>query len=107
MDFKTNKELFDYVFKKGGGVYSPFLSLKFFNSTVSKKNKFFFVISSKISKKATVRNLFKRRGRNIIAKNIKGGVSGIFFAKKGISELTFSQLETEMISLLKRAKVLG
>jgi len=65
--------------------------------------KFSFVVSKKVAAKAVERNRIKRRGYEAINELLKKGFnkkSGVFFAKKGISKLTFKELKEEIKSLL-------
>lgn len=72
-------------------------------------SQFAFVVSKKVSKKAYERNLLKRRGYSIIRKvrgDIPSGFGCLFFAKPSARELPFSEMEKEILSLLKCAKIL-
>jgi ribonuclease P protein component len=71
---------------------------------------FAFVVSKKVSKKAVIRNLLKRRGRKVI-QDIKGrtkeGFSYIFFFQKGASDIDLKSIKEEMLSLLKQSQSLS
>lgn len=110
MQSKINREIFDNLLKKGKNTHSPLLSLRYMpildNQPLSS---FSFVISGKIAKKATERNLFKRRGRHIIRKlknKINNGFVGAFFAKSGSTKVSFSEIEKEIESLLAKSGIL-
>ena len=73
------------------------------------EKRFAIVISKNTIKKATDRNLLRRRCYSIIQKNltrIKNGVLGIFLAKKGVEKLKFIEMEKEIVGLLKKANIL-
>lgn len=102
------KEEIEEIIKKGRSIYSPFVSIRYLIDS-NKNSRFSFVISSKVSKSAVSRNLFKRRCRAIIQKNldkIKDGGSFIFFAKNGVLERSYRELESDVIGLLERSKML-
>jgi len=74
------------------------------------KKRFAIVISKNTIKKATDRNLLRRRCYSIIRKNltrIKNGVFGIFLAKKGEDKLNFVEIEKEINTLLKKANIIN
>lgn len=103
---KVSTELFPLVIKRGKTISSDHFSFKFSPLFGITESKFSFVVSGKISKKATERNLLKRRGYNVIKKNSALKiipVAGVFFAKKGSTALSFPTLEQEINNLLLKA----
>lgn len=103
----TKKEVEETI-KKGKSLQSPLLSFKYLIN-LKGDSRFAFVISSKISKSAVSRNLFKRRCRAIIKKNldkIKDKGNFIFFAKKGILDRSYRELEGDLVGLLEKSKML-
>ncbi|HRY62754.1 MAG TPA: ribonuclease P protein component [Candidatus Paceibacterota bacterium] len=109
MEKKVTRSDFDMILKKGKNIYSPLLSFKYIFLDNSVSSRFSFVISGKVAKRAVDRNLFKRRGRHIVRKvkdDIQKGFIGAFFAKKGVINVSFIEMEKEVNSLLKRAGVL-
>lgn len=67
---------------------------------------FAFVVSGKVSKKATERNKLKRRARNITAKllkDIKQNVCAAVFFKKEIIGKKFEEIRDELSALYKKA----
>jgi len=105
---KVGTELFPLVLKSGKTVSSEHLSFKFVPILGTQENKFSFVVSGKVSKKATERNLLKRRGYAVIKKNNtlkKIPIAGVFFAKSGATKLSYSALEQEINSLLIKARI--
>lgn len=106
-DRRIPREFFEEVIKQGKNIHSESVYLKYVKKN-NNKSLFSFVISSKISKKATERNLFKRRCRHIIKKTedkVLNGFICAFFAKKGVTKITFSQLEKEILALINKAGV--
>ncbi|MFZ5364661.1 MAG: ribonuclease P protein component [Patescibacteria group bacterium] len=76
------------------------------NSDISR---FAFVISTKVDKRATKRNLIKRRLREIIRlrlKKIKPGFDLLFIAQKGIVDKDYQDLDRQVEYLLKRMRML-
>lgn len=113
---KVSRILFPVIIKESKSIYSPLITLRFFqrksNSVLGKKtdkeSKFSFVVSRKIIKDAVKRNRLKRRGYNIITKNkenIRDLFNCIFFFKKGAEKISFKELEKQVIFLLEKAGV--
>ena len=88
--------------KRFGGVYATILITKDAEKTFS------FVVPAKMIKRATTRNLLKRRARGIIKKYINKIKNNkyVFIFKNKSDKLTFEKLEEEIISLLKQTKSL-
>lgn len=107
---KVDKKLFDEVFKNGRNYHSDFLFLKM--SALEKqsdKSRFAVVIPKKISKKATERNLIKRKIFASLRENkgkIKTGFAVIIFVKKGIENLEYAEIKEEIYKILKIARLL-
>ncbi len=108
----TKKTDFDKFFgsefkkAKGYSASSNHLILKSLKNDLD-ISRFAFVISTKIDKRATKRNLVKRRLREIFRLNLnkfKQGYDILIITKKGIVDLSFNDLEKEVDSLLKKIK---
>ena len=88
----------DNVFKKGKTITGNFIFLRIVKNDLD-INRFAFVISTKISKKAVVRNKIKRQLREIIKKDIlktKQGFDFILIAKSQIINQDFKGIEKEI-----------
>lgn len=71
-----------------------------------KFSRFGFVISTKIAKKANVRNLLKRRLRALVQDNIKSlpaGFDMVISARAGAPTLTYDMLREQLGYLFQRA----
>lgn len=102
------KKDFDKVFKEGKGFKEDFLFLKFVKSNL-KQNRFGFIISQKVSKKATVRNRIRRRLKGLIKgklSKINKGIDVVLIAKPGLETKDFWEIEDILTKLLKKAKIL-
>jgi len=93
----------------GRPTFGRFLGLKTLPNRLE-KSRYCFVISTKISKKATKRNLLKRRLREITRLSLLrlvGGYDVVVLTKpnSGILEKTYSELETELSGLLKKGRL--
>lgn len=103
---KINTQLFKEVLNKGKIYNFPYFSIKVSNLLVDDpQSKFTCVISKKVIKKAVQRNLFKRRFFSIVQKKYKelsGNRAVIFFLKKGGEQLSFDDLEKEILSIFKK-----
>ena len=100
----TKKKDFEAVFKKGKSVKNSFLIFKILNNNL-KENRFGFIVSKKISNKATIRNKIKRRLRAIIAKEL-GGIKNykdiIIIALPGIEKKEFSEIQSVITNFFKK-----
>ncbi len=104
-----NKKDFERVFKQGKGFKDAFLFLKIRKNNL-KESRFGFIVSSKISKKAVLRNKVKRRLREIAKERlpeIKSGIDGVLIAQKSIEEKDFSEIREVANELFKKAKILN
>ncbi len=103
---KKNRH-FNYIYKKGERVFGKHINLCFLK-TKFQPFKVGFSVSNKIGK-STVRNKVKRRMREIVRLNfnkIKWTHNLIFVAKEGIEKLTYKEIESEILFLLKRADLI-
>lgn len=100
---------FDQVFKKGKSIGGDFLFLKVFNRDENKESRFGFVVSTKVDKKATVRNKVKRRLREIVRSNlaqIKKGKDVVIVAQPKIKNQSFDSISNALLSKFKKAGLL-
>lgn len=92
------------VLKKGKIYFSPFFNLKILKNDLE-NSRFCIVISTKISKKAVVRNKVKRQLRAIIHKNldqIKNNYDFVILTKPAVTVTNYQDLEKTFQVLLKR-----
>lgn len=102
------KKDIDQVFKEGKGLKEDFLVLKT-NKNGFKKSRFGFIVSQKVSNKATLRNKIKRRLRELVQKRmnlIKPGTDNILVALPGLENKDFWEMEEIVDKLLKKAKLI-
>ncbi|MEK7593847.1 MAG: ribonuclease P protein component [Patescibacteria group bacterium] len=98
---RVGKELFALVFAKGNSFHSPSMSLKTIPD--EKKANFSVVAQKSASSGAVGRNKLRRQGYYVLQKNraiLSAGHLSVFFIKK---KIPFAQIESEMLSLLRRA----
>lgn len=103
------KKDFERILKKGKSFKEGFIILKF-NKNNSREIRFGFIVSRKVSKKATVRNKVKRRLRELMKKkieNLKRGMDIILISLPGIETRDFWELDKTLEKLLKRAGALN
>jgi len=101
------KKDFQSISGKGKELRNGFLILKFLKNNLE-ISRFGFVVSKKISNKATIRNKVKRRLREILRiylPKIKLGYDLIFFTRKGIEEKKFQEIKEKVEYLLTKAKI--
>ncbi len=107
---RVGKELFPDILNKGTSFYGENMSLRVFSVKLSNETKFSFVVSKKVSNKATERNFLKRRGYSVIkdiTKNINKGFVCVFFFKKHTPTLSYMDLKKEILSLLRKSTILN
>ncbi|PIS35583.1 MAG: ribonuclease P protein component [Parcubacteria group bacterium CG08_land_8_20_14_0_20_38_56] len=102
------EEDFKKVFKKGRGFTNNLFVLKIVKNNLD-ISRFAFVISKKISKKATIRNRIKRRLDNVIRVDlpkIKKGWDGIIIVLPGAEIKDFKEIEEDINQLLEKARLI-
>jgi len=100
----AKKKDFDVVFKKGIGMKAGFLLFKVIKNQLS-ESRFGFIVSKKVSNKATIRNKVKRRLRSVVAGSLpecKKGVDVIITALSGIEKKEFSEIKEVVVKSLKK-----
>lgn len=101
------KKDFEKVFKEGKGFKEDPLILKV-KKNKSKKLRFGFVVSRKVSKKAVVRNKIKRRLREVIKERIKkinGNFDIIIITLPAAEKKGFQEFRTIIEKLFKEADI--
>lgn len=101
-----NKKEIERVFKKGKGFKEDFLILKVAKSNFE-NSRFAFVVSKKISKKATLRNKIRRRLGELIRfkiKKFKNGMDLVLIAAPGLEEKDFWEIDETVNRLFQKAK---
>lgn len=105
---KKKKE-FEKVFKKGRFLKEDFLILKAIPNNL-KNSRFGFIISSKVSKKAVVRNKIKRWLRNIVLFKLKEDnqmkemMDVVIIVKPGILIKNFQEVEVVINKIFQKLK---
>lgn len=95
------------ILEKGRGIKKDFLALKVLANN-SDKNHFLFIVSQKVSKKASQRNKIKRRLRELVSlrKNkIKKGQDVAIIALSGLETKNFKETGEIMNKLFQKAKI--
>lgn len=103
----TKKKDFDRIFKDGVGFKDGFLALKIIKGTTG-ASRFAFVVSQKVSKKATVRNKIRRRLREVarpLIGKIKNKVDGVFVALPGLEKKDFTETKENLERIIKKTKL--
>jgi ribonuclease P protein component len=108
---KTNrikkKKDFEIIFKKAQSFRNSLFILKVIENSLG-INRVGFVVSSKVSKKAVVRNKVRRRLAQIMKtkiNDIKAGVDLVFIALAGIEKKDFSEVKDAVNSILIKTKL--
>ena len=105
---RVTKDFIGKIIKNGRSFHSNHLTLKFLTSPSNAL--FGFVVPLKVGRNAVGRNLLKRRGRHIIKKHlsqIKTNQAYVMMFKLGSLDISFKDLELEILSLFKKAQSLN
>ncbi len=103
----TKKKDFDEVFKSGKSIKSDFLLCRAVKNNL-KESRFGFVVSKKISLKATVRNKIKRRLRKAVAgimQQVKNPVDMVIVTLPGIEKKEYLEIEKVIKDSFKKLNV--
>lgn len=95
---------FKRVLNKGQFFFSKELTFKFLKNNLD-LSRFGFIISNKVSKKATTRNRIKRQLREIIRlklKEIRGGYDFLIIAKPEILKKTYSEMDKSLLTIFQK-----
>ena len=99
---------FDRVFKKGKGLKEGFLFLKILKNDLE-ISRFGFVVSNKVSNKATVRNKIKRKLRNLVREKlskIQKGMDVVVVVNPGFQMEKLGPVDKIVDILLLKANLL-
>ncbi|MEA2064727.1 MAG: ribonuclease P protein component [Patescibacteria group bacterium] len=102
------KANFEKVFKQGSKCFIELFGIRMLKNNLG-YSRFGIIISSKISKKAVVRNKIKRRISEIFRLNLKNFRSGfdvIIICRKPILEVTYQDIEKEILSSTKKLRLM-
>lgn len=90
------------TFARGRAFFSPYFLIKYKNDPADKK--FTVVVSTKVHKRAVVRNRIKRLMREAIKQQIKDLPSGYFvvIAKPKVMEIYDGKITAEVLVLLRK-----
>lgn len=105
---RLKKKELEGVFKEGKGFKEDFIFLKITKNNL-KVSRFGFVVSQKVSKKATLRNKIKRRlraGVQTRLAKIKKGWDMVLVAVPGLETKNVWEIEEAINKLFKKANVL-
>jgi ribonuclease P protein component len=97
---------FQSLLKKGRSFHSPLFSLSISKDVPGER--FAVVVSKKVAKKAVRRNKLRRWAYSILQKHqdsIFSDVACIFFYKKTPEDISFQDVEKQIVDVLKKAHV--
>ncbi len=101
-----NKD-FDRAFKLGQSFYGKILGLKSADNDLL-KTRLGILISTKVSKKAVIRNHFRRQIREIVRKELpllKNGKDLVIIVFPQILDKKFDEIEKILVSIFNRLKL--
>ena len=103
---KQKKDI-ERVIKRGESFKEKFLVLKTAKNSLS-QSRFGFIVSQKISKKATIRNKIRRKLREIVKRKIKSlkfYKDNLIIVLPGAENKTFEEIEETATILFKKARL--
>ena len=106
---RVKKDLFPKIMKEGSFLHGGSFYLRLLDRKDSLPTLFAFVVPNKVKKTSVGRHLIKRKMSAVVEKlliNLKPGFSTVIFAKKDVSKAPYSEIEKEIIELLKKARIL-
>jgi len=98
---------FDFIYKKGKKLKTRFFTVIFTPNDLD-FNRFAFIVSAKVDKKAVVRNKIKRRLRDIIKLNyskLKKPFDFIIIAFPQSKQVGFQDLKSDLEAAFKKNKI--
>lgn len=101
-----DKEIKDLV-KSGQTFFLPEMVIKY-KKNKEDKSKAAFIVSTKVDKRATVRNKLARQLREVVREllpKLKNGYSLLIIAKKSALELDFARIKKQLDFALSKAKL--
>ncbi len=105
---RLKSEEIETVIRKGVTNHTPFLYIKSLPNNI-KVTLFTVVVSSKVSKKAVVRNKIKRQIRAFLIRKkdeLESGYSMVFITKPGIINLKLEDVQSAILYLLSKNKII-
>jgi len=105
---RVKKELFPHILKKGKVYYSKHFTLRVIQAKTKEMGKIAFVVSKKTERRAIKRNQIKRRCLHALKETLIGAPSftGVFFVKKGVHTLSFSDVKGELKNILMSSQLI-
>lgn len=103
----TQQAEWNKLHKLGHRTHTPELVMSYLKT--NQISRFGFIVGSKVSKRANIRNLIKRRIRGVVEKNIaniRENNDIIFVAKPKIKDLNYQEIEEKVLMLLKKNRLL-
>ncbi|NUM25931.1 MAG: ribonuclease P protein component [Candidatus Buchananbacteria bacterium] len=104
----TQEKDFRRITVSGKSFFSHFFRLRLAKNNL-KISRFAVVISSRVSKKAVMRNRLKRQLREIIRLNlakIKGGFDVVVSSNSKALDANYQELEQQLLQLLRKSHLL-
>lgn len=103
----SDRKDIEKILKIGKREYNAYFSL--FYLKTGKKTRVKVIVPVKVDKRATKRNLLRRRASEILRNNlanIKSGYDIVLLFKKEVLGIEFADLQKEILRTLKKARLL-
>jgi len=101
----TRNEI-EYILKKGASISTEFFIVRYLPNEADKNSKFAVITSTKLSPKATERNLIRRRTYEAIRLNVTDDVKYrlILIPKKKVLTTEYKRIEEDLKNLFTQLK---
>jgi ribonuclease P protein component len=103
----TKKKEFDNIFKNGKTSYNQILGIKYIENGLE-NSRFGVLVSTKVSKQATVRNKIRRQIKHVLKEEFQGkqaSIDCIVIALPPIKEKEYNEIKRSIEKNLKRLKI--
>lgn len=102
---RVTKKVFNQIMKTNFSVYNNFFNIIYFKKE-EKTPSYAVVVPRGVSRKATERNKLKRKGYAVLRLFVFKNVDFIVFYKKNGAKLSFEEIKQNIVSLLKKSKII-
>lgn len=105
---RIKKEDIEQIIKKGRAYHTPLFYIKYLPNK-EEKTAFAIIISSKVVKKAVLRNKIRRQIKSFLLNHlnkIKDGFNIVFIIKPDIKKVTGKELQNAIIESLIKNKII-
>lgn len=107
---RISRRDFELVYKQKRTLFHECVSFAYCKKKSPTPSQFTCVVSKKVARKAVQRNIIRRQVYGILAqymKSINNGYMGVFYIKKGFSELSHQEKNNIVLHMLEKSHILN